>query len=300
MNAYKPVRSSRDISKYIADYLEMCAPLEYPPMDRAAIVGTVNDILQGRTERSVEDLLTELQEKGGNYGAGKIAAICRDIQAYQEQKAMLAQPYTKTSDKAYKYRTMDLNPEQPLKMINQQTYDRAAKAGFPPDFFRESYFYNVIFYCLPDRADFNFSRFEGCTFAVCRIKGAQFDGASIISSEFHDCTVDHTTFFHTSLAYTHFYDCNFQWVSFQLARLRRCNTTDCQMDNVSFLGATLDGCSYGRVTPVNIRHLDTATITQSGSTAEECKHNRASVFKALGVPVPPEHNKQHRLPGRER
>ena len=76
-----------------------------------------------------------------------------------------------------------------LKIVNQRLYDCAAKAGFPPNFFRETYFDQVTFYCIPDHTDFNFSYFSNCTFAVCRIREATFDGATLSSSEFHSCVM---------------------------------------------------------------------------------------------------------------
>ena len=72
-------------------------------------------------------------------------------------------------------------------------------------------------------------------------------------------------------------------MSFQNARLKTCNTVDCVMDHVSFHRATLDGCSYGRVTPSNIRLLETANITMGGATGAECRANRAAIFNALQV-----------------
>ena len=55
------------------------------------------------------------------------------------------------------------------------------------------------------------------------------------------------------------------------------------LDSINYLIATLDDCSFGRVTASDIRHLDTAAITQGGATQEECRRNRDAIFQALGV-----------------
>lgn len=280
MNEYKAVRGSREMSKSIAFYLEMSDPTGYPAENRTKTVRAVNDILQGRSRRTAEELLAEVSDKGGAYYAGEIGVLRREVRDFLEQKALLETPYTKSSSKQYKYRTYQ-SGGRTLKIINQQLFDRAAKAGFPPDFFRESYFDQVTVYCLPDRADCNFSVFQNCQFAVCRVQDVRFDGASIYSGEFHTSRLDHTTFFAATLANTHFYDSSLNWVSFQKARLKSCNTLDCTLRNVGFLNAVLDGCSYGRVDAGHIRCLDTATITQGGATEEECARNRAEVLRSL-------------------
>ena len=283
MEDYRAVRSTLDMSKRIAFYLEMSDPAGYPAEHRAKTVGYVNNVLQGRAERPPEDLLAELEEKGGEYYAKEIAAVRQDFQQFQVQKSLLSIPYVKSSSKQYKFRTYNAYPDRPLKIINQQLFDWAAKAGFPPGFFRESYFDRVTLYCVPQGTDFNFSMFQNCAFAVCRIENATFDGTSIYSSEFHSAEIDHTTFFNATIANTHFYDSSLKWVSFQGARLKSSNTLDCVLDNVSFLRTTLDGCSYGRVTPSHIQSLETANITMGGATDDECRRNRAAIFKALQV-----------------
>ncbi len=170
-----------------------------------------------------------------------------------------------------------------LKIVNQKLFDRAAKHGFPPGFFRETYFDQVKLYCLPHNADAYGSLFQSCAFAVCRISGASFIGASLYSSEFYSCALDHVDFFAASFSNTHFHDSALSYVTFQKARLKDCNTIDCALDNINYLNATLDGCSLGRVTASSIYNLDSATITQGGATSEECHRNREAVFQALGV-----------------
>ena len=256
-------------------------PQHYNGMNRAKTVRTINDILQGRTERTVAAFLTGLRNTGGDEYAQRVEEIAGEIQAFLTQKALLSRPYTKHSSKQYQYRFFDFNPKRPLKIVNQRLYDSAAKAGFPTNFFRETYFDGVTLYCVPDHTDFNFSHFSNCTFAVCRIREAVFDGATLSSSEFHSCVMQYATFFNASIVHTHFHDSTLKNVSFQKARLKSCNTVDCELDGVGFLNATLDGCFFGRVAAQGIRGLHTATITQGGAGDEEVKHNRESIFAAL-------------------
>lgn len=283
MSDYKAVRSSWELSMSIADILEMSAPHTYNGRNRAQTVRALNDILQGRAEKSPDSLLAELKKADGSDG-GKFNAICQDIQDFRAQKCLLTECYPKQSDDAYYFQMNDCDPEYPLKIINQSLYDRAAKDGFPLEFFRKSYFDHVTFYCLPDNADLNFSVFQDCTFSVCRIQGAAFDGTRIYGSEFHSCELRNTTFFHASIAHTHFKDSTLSLVSFQRASLKACNTIDCTMNRVNFQSTILDGCSYGRIQAEGIRNFHTATITQGGATGDECHRNRASIFQALQVP----------------
>ena len=283
MNDYKAVRSSLDISKSIAFYLEMSDPAAFRLRDRAGSIRTINDILQGRSEKTVEAMLAELEQKGGTYYAGEIAILRQNIQDFQRQKMMLTQPYCKSSGKTYRFRTFDNSIGRSLKIVDQKLFDKAAKAGFPPEFFRETYFDQVNIYCLPEHADFCGSTFQNCAFAVCRISTPSFIGASIYSSEFHSCVLEYADFFESSIAHTHFHDSALSHVTFQKARMKSCNTIDCTLDSINYLTATLDGCSFGRVTASDVRNLDTATITQGGAGQEECRRNRDTIFQALGV-----------------
>ena len=292
------MRSSLDISKYLKEFLIMCDPVKYPPGEDAKIVRRLNDTLQGRGAQTVAELLAEMDAVCGRSGIynSEWLMFRQAIEDFQHQKELLTQPYTKSSSKQYKYRSFDLDPNRPLKIVNQQLYDWAAKAGFPPDFFRETYFDGVTFYCIPDHTDFNFSRFSNCTFAVCRIREATFDGVSIYSSEFHSCAMRYVTFYTSTIANTHFHDSTLQNVSFQQARLKSCNTIDCKLDSVGFLNTTLDGCFYGRVAAQGIRHLHTATITQGGATEGEVKHNRESILAALR----PQQGERRETPAKKR
>lgn len=283
MNDYKAVRSSLDISRSIVFYLEMSDPAAFRLGDRAGSIRTINDILQGRSKQTVEDMLTDLEQKGSTCYAGEIAVLRQNIQDFQHQKMMLTQSYGKTSNKTYRFRTYDGGNGRSLKIVDQKLFDRAAKAGFPPEFFRETYFDQVTLYCLPEQADFYGSIIQECAFAVCRINAPSFVGASIYSSEFHSCVLEHADFFNASIVHTHFHDSTLSHVTFQKARLKSCNTIDCTLDSINYLTAALDGCSFGRITASDIRHLDTAAITQGGATREECRQNKKAVFQALGV-----------------
>ena len=275
MENYQAVRSGLDISRSVADYWERTAP-DATEEQRTKRLRAVNDILQGRSTQTVEELLDML-------GADpKGSALRRDILDFLAQKERLDRPYSSPGVMAYPpslayYHSRD----RPLKVIDQTLYDRAVREGFPLDFFRESYFDRVTIYCLPDHTDCNFSCFEGCSFQVCRIREATFDGAMLTGCVFHTARLDHVTFCSASIAHTHFHDSSLNWVSFQKARLKSCNTIDCTLRNVGFLNAVLDGCSYGRVTAERTRCLHTARITQGGATAEECAQNRAGVLQSL-------------------
>ena len=92
MNDYKAVRSSLDISKSIAFYLEMSDPAAFRLRDRAGSIRTINDILQGRSEKTVEAMLAELEQKGGTYYAGEIAILRQNIQRRPELRGAHSRP----------------------------------------------------------------------------------------------------------------------------------------------------------------------------------------------------------------
>lgn len=265
-------------------------------MNRAQTVRTINDVLQERSERTIASLLDEVKSKLGESGADASAEIAADVKDFLLQQSTLNRSYAKSSNKEYQYKIFDPDAERPLKIVNQQLFDRAAKAGFPSGFFRESYFDGVTFYCLPDYATFRHSRFNNCTFAVCRVMHATLEEVSIYSSEFHSCPLENVSFYKSTLANTHFYDCGLQDVSFHDARLKSCNTMDCTMGGVDYFNATLDGCSFGRVDAYAIRNLHTATITMGGATDEEVNHNRMAVYAALR----PESRDRQPLPHKKR
>ena len=247
------MRSTREIAKSIAYYLEMSDPVNYPPGDRAKTMRAVNDILQGSPSPAADKLLAELEEKGGSYYAGEIKGVEKDILAFQEQKRRIGHPYTKTGGRQYKYRMNDANPDRPLKIVNQRLFDWAAKGSFPPDFFENAYFDHVTAYCMPDYTHCAGSVFRDCTFAVCRMVGTHFEDARLYGCEFHSCCLSGAIFSDSALANTHFYDCVQHRGGFIRTRLNRCRMMDCLVTGATFAESTLDGCSFDRVRANRIR-----------------------------------------------
>lgn len=287
MAEFQKVRGSHEISIRAADLLEDMRPRDYNGSNRAGTVRTVNDILQGRAQRTVDSFLLGLRNTGGDGYAQRVEEVCQDVQAFLTQKALLSQPYTKTSNKQYKYRTFDLDPKRPLKIINQRLYDLAAKAGFPPGFFEQSYFDHVTVYCIPDGTRCSDSVFQDCTFSVCRLVGVEFWDARLNSCAFQSCHLQYAVFPDAALSYTHFYDCDLRSVGFIRSRLAHCNTIDCTVKRLDFAEVTLDDCSYGRITRTPdciIKGMEQTVITCGGATDEEVKRLRASIFEALQVP----------------
>lgn len=282
MSDYQAVRSGLEISKKLVDVLEEIDPHAVMDKGRVQMICMVNDILQGRSTWKLSDYLMELREKAGSMQVD-ISALSADALAFQAQKALLSSPYEKVGSNTYTYQYTHYNPTNPLKIIDQQLYDRAVKEGFPHNFFQKSHFSEVTFYCLPDHADFTDSIFQDCEFMVCRVKDARFDGASLYSTMFHSCAIDHTTFTGASFGSVHIHDSKLDWVSFQDAQLRRCTVLDSTMENVMFMGTRLDGCCFGRITPWHIRGLENSIITMGGATDAEVETNRAAIFKALDV-----------------
>lgn len=279
MNDYKAVPSGTMLSQRIVESLENVAHRKYQFDEWLRALQAVNDILQGRSARSADELLAEQEKYGKQTGP-----LLQDIRNFQRQKELLTQVYDKRwNGKRYVFERREGQDGHTLKVIDQKLYDRAAKSGFPPDFFRESYFDKVTFYCLPDYADFYNSELHGCKFAVCRVKGASFVGTHIYGSEFYTSVLNLADFFGATLAHTRFHDCELTHVMFNSARLKSCSTIDCTMDGINYSGAVLDGCSFVRVTVGTIRNLDGAVITQGGATEEECRRNREAIYQALGV-----------------
>lgn len=275
---YQAVPSGLDISCRIADCLEAAARREYQFGDRVSTLRALNDILQGRSARSADELLTELEKCGG-----QIAPVLQDIQDFLRQKELLTQVYDKRwNGKRYAFEHRKGMENRTLKVIDQKLYDQAAREGFPPDFFRESYFDRVTFYCLPKFADFLGAELHNCKFAVCRITSASFVFSHIYDTEFYSSVLNYVDLCGSVLAHTHFRDCELSHVLLQTAKLKTCSTIDCTMDGVDYAGATLDGCTFDRVTAGTIR-LDYATITQGGATEEECRQSREAIYRALGV-----------------
>jgi len=260
----------------------------------ASVVRALNDILQGRSEHTVDELIAGVDTICGGWKDfdEDRAILHQRIKDFQHQKGLLSQKYTKTSDCQYQYEM-----HNGKKVVDQQLYDRAAQNGFPAGFFRDSFFHRVTFYCLPDGQDCTTSLFDLCTFAVCRINNmVTFQGSSFYGCEFHSCAIDSASFLGTTIAHTRFHDSSLKGISFQEVYMKSCNVIDCELERINFLCATLDGCSFGRVNAKIIRHLDTAKITQSGATSEEVKHNREAILAALR----PQQGERRETPGKGR
>lgn len=286
MAHFQAVRSGLAISQSIADMLERADPMQYNGANRVQTIRETNDILQDRSELSLDMLYSLLAQTCGGED-GQVEKIRRDVEVFCVQKSNRARRYTLTGAQEYHYEMWDFDPKRPLKIISQPLFDHAAEHGFPPDFFTESYFDHVTIYCMPDNVDCSFSQFQSCQFSVCGIRGAVFDNATLDDTDFHSALLRMVNFTGASIAHSHFRDSSLVSVSFQEARLKSCLTLDCTLDRVDFLGAVLDGSSYGRVAASGIQNLPSATITQGGATQEEAERLRASVFHELAVPILP-------------
>lgn len=283
MHDYKAVYSSLELSKRIVSWLQMADPAALKPENRAQNIRQVNDILQGRGEMSVDMLFADLTQVFPPRCDAQFYKLWQGVRDFLHQKELLSHTYNKSGNQVYSYK-MDKGPwNMKLKIIDQDLYDRAAREGFPPDFFRDSYFKKVTFYCLPEHADFYGSIFQDCTFAVCRIDNASFVHVSMYSGHFHSSVLRHVNFSKASLIYTHFHDSTLDHASFQRTNFGACNFIDCALNQINFCDALLDGCFFGRVTASEISGLQSARITQGGATEEECRLNRTSIFQALGV-----------------
>ena len=85
---YKAVPSGLELSRRIADCLEASAPRGYAPDERPRAIRSLNDILQGRSTRPVDELLAELDKCGDT----RLPAILEDVRAFLHQKALLTKP----------------------------------------------------------------------------------------------------------------------------------------------------------------------------------------------------------------
>jgi len=282
---YRAVKSGIDIAMQIADLLESLSIGEQD--SRAAIIRNGNDVLQGRSDMSIDMLLSALRETGGHDHSQEVDRIQAQIEAFLNQMALRGKPYRKTGCQEYEYKLWDFDPQHPLKVIEQELFDHAAEHGFPPDFFKDAYFDHVTVYCMPDGTDCSGSHFQDCSFTACGIRGAVFDNAVIYDTQFHSVFLRMVNFTEASIAHTHFRDSDFSSVSFLDARLKSCLTVDCSMDRVDFQGATLDGTSFDRINASRILNLSSANITWSGATDKDVWDNRASIFRVMGVPLFP-------------
>ncbi len=290
------MRDGHDIAVSLADYLEDSAPKQYPPGNRAGTVHRLNDILQGRARQTTDGLLAEIAEYGGD--AEKSESFIQDIRDFLRQKAMLPVPLPyQRAEWPTPPETLDTIGYDPaLKIIDQKLYDEAAERGFPPSFFRESFFDHVTLYCVPDYMSCARSVFQDCSFSVCRLWGIDFSQASIYSTDFGTAMMHDVTFDGATLAHTRFFDCSMSGISFADARLASCRMLDCKLERASFKGTTLDDCAFDRMQAETITGLYRATVTQGGATEEECRRNREAVYRALrpGKPIPRERQRSKR------
>ena len=65
MTRFQAVRSGGEISMNIADLLEQTDPALYNGANRTQTIREVNDILQGRSEMSLDMLYSILEQKSG-------------------------------------------------------------------------------------------------------------------------------------------------------------------------------------------------------------------------------------------
>lgn len=287
-SSYRAVCSSTEISGEIVSLIEQYEPARLHDADRETAVRAVNNILQGRARDTPALLFAELERMAGEHDTERLSAVRQKMWDFQEQKAMLAQPYTRTSDKKYKFPTRHFNFCGSRKVINQYLYGCAVKSGFPPDFFSGSYFEGVTFYCLPDGADFSRSRFKDCIFAVCRLVGSNFKNTVFYDSTFHSCTMERADFEWGNIVRIQFQDCTMQSVSFQNTLLLHCTTTECVMNTTNFQEAELVGSTYSGISASGTVNLSNAEIAVDGATEEEAHHLAAATFRELGVPMFPE------------
>lgn len=214
------------------------------------------------------------------------------VHDFLHQKELLSEKYTKTGVWNFECEMRDGR-----KIINQELYDQAAKSGFPPGFFRKSFFDRVTLYCLPDAQDCSESAFNLCSFAVCRINGATFESSVFFNCEFHTCDIVSASFYRAALDNCRFHDSHFENVSFESALLKSCKITDGKMKGTNYRNATLDGCFFATTQSRGARNVCMAMVKQSGATTEEEQQNRAALLSALKplpkARQPPKQAKKH-------
>ena len=279
MSKYQKVKSSVEISMGIVNYLEL---VDHPwGKGNRNELWEINDVLQGRGKVTVEELFDRVREKSKGWYPDEIKRFEKEIEQFRMQKELREKPYEKVRAEDYQYEMTE--PAMPQKIIDQKLYDRAVEEGFPKDFFRNSYFESVAFYCLPDGADFQESRISNCTFAVCRIKDAHFENVYISDTEFHSCDIQGANFFAATMICNEFQDSTLRDVSFREATLKAVYTRDCMMEETDFSYSMLNGCDFTRTAVKGIEGVEKAAITHSGATAQEVEERRRVIRKALGV-----------------
>jgi len=287
MGDFRAVRSGIEIGMDIADLLEQAAPTEFNGTNRAITIRKCNDVLQDRSDMSIDMLYDLLVQKCSPNYTTQLEEIKQDMQAFFHQHLLRTWRYTMTGNQTYPYQVWNLNPQRPLKIIDQQIFDHAAEHGFPSDFFIASYFDHVTIYCMPDGADCSFSHFQDCRFSVCGIRSAVFDHAEIYDTDFHSALLQMVNFTEASIVRSHFRDSELASVSFQDTRLKFCLMVDCTMNRVDFRRAVMDGTSFGRIDAKQVLNLPSVSIVQGGATPKEIRQLHASIYRELGVPLPP-------------
>ena len=300
MPNYQAVSSGHEISKRVADLLEEIDPIQYNGSNRTRRVRNVNDYIQGRNDMPLEPLLDWAAQTGGGTHAEQVATIRQMIQAFHKQKSRMDQPYQLPHTLQCSYQRFTDDSLNPVKIIDQALFDRAAREGFPYNFFKCSYFDGVNIYCIPDGEDCAHSTFHNCNFTACRIRRTVFPFAKVWGSAFDSCELQEVSLLEASIVNTHFRDCTLRSVTFQEAHLKSCRTIDCTMEGIDFFRTRLDGCTYGRIPAADIINLPYAQITKGGATEKECAQNRAAIFQALGVKDPEAVPRQRRIPSQER
>jgi len=302
MADHQKVKSGLEISVEIADLLELAPQWRHGIKYRGRIIHEVNDIIQGRSDKTVEDLLNGLRERCRGWYSDEIERFDKEIKAFQTQKAALSTPSPVHGKDGRNIRARTEDPHPSMRTIDQRQYDRAVQEGFPPDFFQGSYFDRVMIYYLPDGTSCEGTVFSGCHFQVCRLVNVELWDSSLYDCDFQSCYMDGVLFLDSALANTHFHDCDILSVGFIRSKLRHCSIVDCAIEKrLNLSGSVLNGSFFRCVSLCQggtVKGLDTATITCGGATAEEIKQLRRSIFKALDVPQPT--IKKKKLPSPER
>ena len=289
---YTAIRSSLEISRDMADYLEAADPQKYPPASRAQTIREINDILTGRSDAPFDSPLGRARDK-------RAIELMADFAALSIQVKQMELPSPFKRGRAQKYPLWNADAETPLKWIDQKRYDSAVRNGFPDGFFKQSYFDRVSFHDLPDDVDCTGSTFASCRFTACRVKGTLFEDCTVRDTDFSNCRLDFCLFAYAGLSHVRYFDCTIHKGGFAFSQLKSVTLLDCNMESVNMGNCALDGCSFARIRARDIRRLATSTITQGGATHEECDRLREQTYRALGVELS-ERSHVKRPLGRER
>ncbi len=284
---YKQVLGGFDIAKKVVDFMEDCDPHHNDGSNRTQAIGWVTDILHGRNEMSTTALMNHLEgiHTFGNFG--RYDKICQHIRVFEKQKRQMNKWYSESPKLAPNYDVPidDVNGRR-LKIIDQAVYDKAVIHGFSADFFKNAYFDNVVFFALPEKADFSASILEGCKFNVCAARGALFSETSLYSSDFQTVDLTDAQFPHATLAHTHFTDVDMQGAGFHSATLNNCNFTHCNMWEVDLLETRLKEVRFGAIKEPKIWNLDTATFSFGAVEPNRAIQMQERAFAELGRPLP--------------